>query len=209
MESQSKVVHWLVWGVLAGVIAAISSVFVVSLAKHQARPLPEFGDVSDFQLTNQFGQSISRNDLGGRVWVANIIFTRCAGPCLEMSRKMKAIQDALPVGQPITLVSLTADPAFDTPAVLRAYADRFGGATTNWYFLTGEKKAVYDLAINGLKLAVQENGETPAEGDQFIHSTRMVLVDGRSRLRGISFEGTEGESVRSILAAAGQLLKEK
>src|SRR5262249_36754388 len=90
------------------------------------KPLSDIGPVGDFALTNQDGRVISLNDLRGHVWIADIIFTRCAGPCPRMTRQMKELEEALPAGSSTRLVTLTTDPTNDTPAVLKAYAQKTG-----------------------------------------------------------------------------------
>src|SRR5258706_9207597 len=116
------------------------------------RPLPVIGQVADFALTNQDGHAVTLPDLRGHVWVADIIFTRCAGPCLKMSRQMKELQQSLPTTSTAKLVSLTTDPGFDTPPVLKTYGERFGADAGRWIFLTGSKQEVGNLATNSLKL---------------------------------------------------------
>ena len=96
--------------------------------------------IADFTLTNQNGSAVSLADLRGQVWVADIIFTRCPGPCLKMTRQMKELQEALPPASQAKLVTLTTDADFDTPPVLKAYAERFGADTNRWMFLTGPKR---------------------------------------------------------------------
>lgn len=207
MNSQARLLQGLVWSFLGLVVLSVVGVFVSSLLRAPAQPLPIYGEIPNFTLTNQFGQAVSLADLKGDVWVADIIFTRCPGPCLEMTRRMKAIQDALPPESRVKLVSLTADPGFDTPPVLKNYAGRFKADSTRWEFLTGPKQAVYNLAINGLKLAVQENASTNID-DMFVHSTRLVLIDGRGRLRGVSGDAAETETVSSVVRGLKQLLQE-
>jgi protein SCO1/2 len=191
------------------VILSIGGVFVSTMVRERARPLPVYGEVIDFRLTNQLGQAVSKADLKGRVWVADIIFTRCSGPCLAMTRTMKSIEAALRSETSVGLLSLTADPGFDTPAVLQKYAGRFDAACGRWQFLTGPKSDLYDLAVRGLKLAVQENTDAnPAEDNQFIHSTRLVLIDRNGKLRGLSFDGTEKQVIPDVLRAVEKLLRE-
>ena len=208
MNSKARLVPWLVWGFLGFLCLSIAVVFFSTLLKEQGKPLPVYGDVPNFHLTNQLGQTITLADLRGHPWIADIIFTRCAGPCPEMTRKMKAIQDALPRGSTVKLVSLTADPEFDTPSVLKEYGARFGANPTNWHFLTGSKKAIVELATRGLKLALQENDAQVPPEEQWIHSTRFVLVDGRGQLRSVSFEGTEAQTVAKIVRAAADVTRE-
>ncbi len=189
---------WSVWGGLALVIVTVGVIFallrIVSVGEH-AGPLPVLGQVADFTLTNQSGQVLTRAGLLGKVWVADIIFTRCAGPCPHMTRRMKVLQDALPAASTAKLVSLTTDPDFDTPPVLKAYGEKFGADLARWTLLTGDKTEIARLAIGGLKLtAIAKKPEERTDpADLFIHSTIFVIVDKQARLRGV-FE-TVGEEL--------------
>jgi protein SCO1 len=207
MNSGTRLVQWIVGCLMALVVVSIAGVFVSRLLLPGAKPLPVYGQLSDFKLTNEVGRVVSLADLKGHIWIADVIFTRCAGSCPVMTRKMKSIQAQLPPDSPVKLISLTADPAFDTPPVLKTYAARFNANLKNWDFLTGPKRAIYDLATKGLKLAVQEN-DTTNVSEMFIHSTRIVLVDGRGRLRAVGFDGTDAQAVPQVLQAVDQLVRE-
>jgi protein SCO1/2 len=160
-----------------------------------SRALPVYFQVSDFTLTNQNNQPVSVADLKGKVWVADIVFTRCTGPCPKITRAMKQLQDALPANSQAKLVTLTSDPEYDTPAVLRAWADRFGADSNRWMFLTGTKKQIVSAAVDSLKFIVQDKEAKDREdqNDLFIHSTVFILIDRQGRFRG-SYE-TYGEGV--------------
>jgi protein SCO1 len=172
------------------------------------------GQVADFTLTNQNGAAVSLADFRGRVWVADIVFTRCAGPCPRMTQQMKSLQDALPPASRARLVTLTTDPDFDTPPVFRTYGERFGANPKRWTFLTGAKKEIAALAIDSLKLTAIEKKPEERENPQdlFIHSTIFVVVDKQARLRGVfatTGEGVDPAIVRSeILATVKQLERE-
>jgi len=190
---------WVGVGLLV-VILAISYTLSRLTSDHpQLGNPPVFGQVADFVLTNQNGQTVTLADLRGRVWVADIIFTRCAGPCPRMTRQMKLIQDELTANSHARLVTLTTDPDFDHPDVLKAYAARFEAKPDRWLFLTGTKRQIAALAIDSLKLtAIEKKAEERIDpADLFIHSTILVVVDQQARLRGI-FE-TEGEGVDPVL----------
>src|SRR5205807_1939134 len=210
MNKPTRSLELIVWGGLALVMAAIFGAYAVSRFAPSSKTLPVLGTVSDFALTNQFGRAVARADLRGDVWVADILFTRCRGPCAKMSKEMRELQDALPPNEPIRLVSLTADPEFDTPEVLKKYGELFGAAPSRWQFLTGRKLDVYRLATQGLLLAVDEvkADERTSPDDLFVHSTLFVVVDKQGRVRG-SFDGTESPSRQKILEAIHLLLKEK
>lgn len=193
-------------------LAAVLAVIKTKSGATQA--LPVYGQVADFSLIDQNGRPVSLAELQGKVWIADIIFTRCAGPCPRMTRQMKSLQDAFAANANVRLVTLTTDPKFDTPPVLRRYAERYGADTNRWVFLTGTPEQIEKLATGSLKLAAVE--KKPAERqnpeDLFIHSTIFVLVDKRARLRGIyetTGEGIDPERVqREILRGVRSLLRE-
>ena len=210
MKKPTRSIEWIVWGGLALVIAAIFGAYIASsLGKNHSPTLPVLCRVSDFALTNQFGRVVALGDFRGQVWVADIVFTRCPGPCAAMTRAMSELQSALPPTQPVKLLSLTADPEFDTPEVLRKYGEKFGAAPERWQFLTGKKLDVYRLATKGLLLAVDEvkADERTSPDDLFVHSTRFVVVDKQGRVRG-SFDGTVPSSRPKIVEAIQTLLRE-
>jgi protein SCO1 len=178
-------------------------------------PLPVIGPVADFALTNQQGRGVSLADLRGRIWVADIIFTRCAGPCPRMTRQMKELQDALSATSQTRLVTLTTDPDFDTPPVMKTYSERYGADPERWTFLTGTKKEIGALAVDSLKLnAVPVKPEDRKDAaDLFVHSTIFVVVDKQARLRGVFETGGEGvdwpKSKQAILVSVKQLERQQ
>ncbi|HLH53249.1 MAG TPA: SCO family protein [Verrucomicrobiae bacterium] len=206
-EPASRRVSRLLWGVVLTASLLALAFMLGVLRRHEAprQALPDYGAVAEFMLTNQDGQAVSLRDLAGKVWVADIIFTRCPGPCLKMTQQMRDLQNALPQSSSVKLVSLTTDPDFDTPKVLKTYAQRFGADPSRWLFLTGAKRQIAALAIDSLKLtALEKNAEErQSPNDLFVHSTIFVAVDKHSHLRGI-FE-TSGEDVDPA-QARGQIL---
>jgi protein SCO1/2 len=208
---------WTVGFGLLLLIVALSLAFVIARAKSEAanrESLPVYAQVADFSLTNQNGAAASLADLRDRVWIADIIFTRCPGPCLRMTRQMKELQDALPHDSQTKLISLTTDPDYDTPAILKIYAERAGADMNRWTFLTGTKTQIGDLATGSLKLSAVEKkpDERASADDLWVHSTIFVIVDKHAQLRGVYQTG--GEDVdwtvekQKILAAAKQLERE-
>jgi cytochrome oxidase Cu insertion factor (SCO1/SenC/PrrC family) len=211
-------IGWPVWsGLTLVVLTILGALLFAALRSRQphGQSLPAYGQIADFALTNQDGSTVSLADLRGRVWVADIIFTRCAGPCPVMTRQMKEIQDALPPDSQARLVTLTTDPDFDTPPVLRRYAERFRADLRRWMFLTGTKPEIAKLAVDSLKLSAipksPEARQSPA--DLFVHSTIFVVVDKQARLRGVfetTGEGVDPRAVQTrIVAAVRQLEHER
>ena len=218
MDQSSARISRTLWVGVGLVIVLVSVSFVLSRLRSRQLPVnsfPVIATVGDFTLTNQNSQVVTLDDLRGHVWVADIIFTRCAGPCPIMTQQMKSLQDALPQTSEAKLVSLTTDPEFDTPEILQRYAVRFEADTNRWTFLTGTKRQIGSLASGSLKLSgvatAPEERKNPE--DLFIHSTYYVIVDKQARLRGV-FEtvgdGIEWPTVEQrILSAVRQLEAEQ
>ncbi len=214
MNKPTRSVELVVWAGLSCVLVAIVGSFLVARIRTRgtvsAQSLPVLGTVEAFAFTNQLGQWMTSEDLRGHVWVADIIFTRCPGPCTKMTRQMRALQDALPPDTGVRFVSLTADPGYDTATILKQYAEKHGAAPGRWSLLTGNQSELYRLATRGLYLAGEEIAPEArqSEADMFIHSTRFAIVDRQGRVRGF-FDGADQESVPKILAALRALLTEE
>ena len=186
---------WVGFGLLFSLLGLMYLLSLVEYGRARQKALPVIDQVADFTLTNQEGNVTTLADLSNHVWIADIIFTRCAGNCPIMSTQMKSLQDALPSSSQAKLVTLTTDPDYDKPSILKRYGERYGADFQRWTFLTGEKEELAGLATGSLKL-----GSTPVTPqdrtnsvDLFVHSTIFVVVDKQARLRG-SFQ-TEGQDV--------------
>lgn len=197
---------WPAWLVLGLVIAGVFFQFVRERDRPPA-PLP-IGELGEFQLLNQDGDAVAASDLHGRAWLANVIFTRCPGPCMTMTRNLAALRARLPDDGSVGLLSFTSDPEFDTPEVLRIYAKKHAGAGPPWHFLTGDKDTIYALVREALKLALMEKPEEERESefDLNIHSTLVLLIDRQGRV--IShFKGADEHDPDEILAAVRALVE--
>ncbi len=185
---------WLGFGLLLGLLALAYLVSLAELKQVNHAPLPVLGRIGGFTLTNQDGQVTTLDDLTNHVWVADIIFTRCAGPCPRMTAQMKSLQTALPPASDARLVTLTTDPDHDTPSVMKRYGERFGADFNRWAFLTGTKSQIAGLAGDGLKLSAVpvKPEDRKDDADLFIHTTIFVVVDKHAQLRGIFETGGEG-----------------
>jgi protein SCO1/2 len=213
VEKPSRKLEWLIWGLLIFTMVVIAVAYTLQQVRESARravALPHRLPLPDFALTNQHGQLVSLATLRGAVWIADIIFTRCAGPCPLMTQRLSDLQAQLPAGLPVKLVTLTTDPEFDTPPVLSRYGERFRADFNRWLFLTGAKAEIVRLAVDGLKLVVIEKKpeERGDPADLFVHSTLFVVVDKEGRLRG-SFEGDDPALHSKLIAAVKRLAREQ
>ena len=100
---------------------------------------------SDVQLVNQDGEKMRlySDVLQGKTVIINSFFATCQGSCLPLMRNLQKVQEALAdrLGKDARIISISVDPAVDTPTALRAYAKKLQ-AKPGWYFLTGDKASV-------------------------------------------------------------------
>jgi len=141
--------------------------------------------VGDFSFTDRTGKTITNRDLLGKPWIVGFIFTRCAGPCPRVTGQMKLLHERTGV----QAVSLSVDPEFDTQEVLAKYAETYSGLEPGeedqWYFLTGDKREIYELIMSSFKMPVKEViGEDRVPGFEVIHSVNIMLVDANGRVVG-------------------------
>jgi protein SCO1/2 len=181
-----------------GLRVALSAVLLAGCSS--GSDLPAYSAIPDFTLTERSGRMVSRSDLEGKVWIADFIFTHCAGICPTMSENMRKLQDALPAE--VRLVSFSVDPENDTPDVLTAYAKRYGADPERWLFLTGDPGTLFKLSLEGFKLALDYSG---TEVEPITHSSRFVLVDREGRIRGYYGVTDEG-ALERLMADARSLL---
>ncbi len=175
----------------------------VSLASEGAEvvthiPLP------DFELTNQFGETVTLEDLKGRPWVASFIFSGCAGACPLLMKRLHDLR--LELGDTdVRFVSITVDPENDTPQRLRQYGEIYGAVDHDWWLLTGDKEKIYDLIRNGFEVAAEENyGADRIPGFEFAHSAGFVHVDAEGRMIGQYESSAPAEviTLRRVLTGA-------
>lgn len=154
---------WRLWGMC--VLVALASLALFFAAGFQdgswwaRNDLQRLGEVPDFALLERSGQPVTKTDLLGKVWLASLIFTRCVDECPLVSSHMARLQDAFAAERDVRLVSITVDPAYDTPAVLTDYAQRFAAQPERWLFLTGDKAMIYRLVREGFHLGLSDPRE--------------------------------------------------
>ena len=129
----------------------------------------------DFELAECRGRTVSKADLLGQPGLAAFTFTRCAGPCPIVNAEMKKLQEATR-DIPLRLVSITVDPARDTPDVLKFHADQLGADPDRWWFLTGDKTDIFKLITGGFRVRVEDD-PNPKPGFEVIHSIEIMHVN--------------------------------
>ena len=210
----------LIWGALAAVLLVVVVSGVTSLwrgrtpsgAVDLSQP-GDYGEIPPFSLVERSGRTITRDDLLGRFWVADFIFTRCTGVCPVLTARMAELGRMLaskPGGEEVRLVSFSVDPSWDTPEVLRDHAKEAAGSLPpdRWLFLTGAPGELHRLVRDGFHLSVAERAPEPGvTGDLITHSDRFVIVDPAGKIRGY-YHGTEAESIEKLAVDLVRLMGE-
>lgn len=142
----------------------------------QQEELPVLGKVQDFEFTNSDSSTFYSKSLKNKVWLFNLFFTSCQGPCPLITANLKNIYSEYNSKSNFQMVSLSVDPQRDTPEKLTAYAKRFKVEPSKWYFIVGSEDKMREVAVNSFQLGTLE--------EPTMHSNRVVLVDAQSNIRG-------------------------
>ena len=150
------------------------------LARFDQPELVKFEKVPEFEFTSQDSVLVGNKELEGKVYVLEFFFTSCPTICPKMHESMLKLQKEFYGNPAFGIASITIDPKRDTPGVLKAYAEKKGVSHKHWYFMTGEKEAIYDFSNEGFKLYAGENADV--EGG-FEHSGLFALIDKEGFIR--------------------------
>ncbi len=161
--------------------------------------LPVLTEAGDFALPDPDGRLRRRDDLLGKIWTANVFFTTCPTICPALMGNLGAVQTAFRDDPRVVTVSLTIDPANDTPEALAAYAEARGMDRERWWLLRGSPEEMQRVATQGWRLGSLE--------DPIHHSAFVVLIDAAGQIRGF-YNGMEASGLERLLADIRRLLAE-
>lgn len=159
------------------------------------RKLPVLGSVTDFSLPNQDSEIVSLSNWEGKIVVADFFFTNCGTICPKMTVNMKKAAKEFINDDEVRFSSFTVDPERDSAAALKDFAKRVGLPLKNWDLVTGSKPEIYKLARNGFKIVATDGDGGP---EDFIHSSRFVLIDKQKRIRGY-YDGVDENEVEQLM----------
>ena len=185
------------------------------IAKFQKSDLVEIGPVPSFELTDQNGKTITDEDYLGKVYVVEFFFSTCPTICPKMNQNMLKLQKEFYGNPEFGIASITINPKYDTPEVLKEHAEHLGVKHYNWHFLTGDQDYIFNLAEKGFNLYAGENKEKDSGG--FEHSGSFALVDKEGKIRCrkdeygnpiLYYDGLEDSGVKAIKEDIKKLLEE-
>jgi len=163
--------------------------------------------VQPFSFTNQDGKQVTKDDVAGKVYVAEYFFTHCDGICPTMNNNMRLVYEEFKSDTNFLILSHTCDPDRDSVAQMKYYADSMKVDTKRWIFLTGRKDSLYNTARVSYTIDDPANSLKNID-DQFIHSQFWALVDKKGNVKKI-YDGLKESEVNSLISAAQRLLKKR
>ena len=176
--------------------------------------LQAIGPAPAFELTDQNGKKISNKDYLGKVYVLEFFFSTCPTICPKMNRNMVDIQNMFFGNTHFGIASISINPEYDTPEVLKAHAETLGAKSSNWHFLTGDKDYIFNLANKGFNIYAGENKNAPGN---FEHSGYFALIDKKGNIRCrkdeygnpiVYYDGIEKPGIEAITKDIKTLLNE-
>lgn len=160
--------------------------------------------LSSFNLLNQDGRKLNKDDWDNKLLVIDFFFTHCPSICPKLTKALKEVKSNFNKENFLQIASFTVDPERDSSAQLRKYSAQFNLNTIQWNLITGAKKDIYKLARNGLKIIAADGDGGP---DDFIHSDQIVLVDTQKNIRGY-YEGTNPDEIKRLITDINKLKNE-
>lgn len=158
--------------------------------------------IPEFAFTNQEGKSVGRAEMEGKITIVDFFFTSCPSICPVMSKEMERVNDMFRDEPNVQIMSISIDPEYDTPAILKEYAYEHNAIPGKWHFLSGPKDETYRLARCGFVIPTIDGNGVP---DDFVHTDKFILVDELGRIRGY-YSGTNREDVDLLMLETKVLL---
>jgi len=179
-------------------LAGLGALGISLSVRFGGQPLAVIDNLPEFSLIDQDGKQFGLEQLKETATVVDFFFSRCMGPCPMMAAEMAKLQAIFDAEPRIRFVSISVDPANDTPQVLTEYATSVGAKPRRWKFLTGEGEAIVKLSEEGFKLGAST---WPVD-----HSIKFVLVDKFGRIRGY-YDSSEAKAMKDLALDVGRLLR--
>lgn len=163
-----------------------------------------YHSIADFAFINQVGNTIRKEDMAGKIYVADFFFTTCPTICPVMKKEMLRVYEQFKGESNFQILSHSIDPSHDTQAVLKDYAEKLGVPdAATWNFLTGDQEKIFEIGQTSYLTTTMADEMEPGG---FLHSGAFLLVDQQGRIRGV-YDGTKTDQVDRLLADIPKLLK--
>lgn len=165
--------------------------------------------IGEFSFTDQLNKAFGKNDVSGKVFVAEYFFTTCGTICPRMTAQMERVQQRFRGNKNFAILSFTVDPETDNVERMAEYARLHHADNSQWHFLTGSREDLYSAARRYFFILKPAEAKNQGDvGSDFIHTNNFVLVDKQLRIRGY-YDGTSEKDVDALMTDIQRLLDEK
>lgn len=161
--------------------------------------------IGPFSFKNQEGNIITEKDIEGKIFVAEFFFTTCKGICPKMNDNLVRVYEAFRSDDDLRLLSHTVDPETDTVEQMKRYSLKYDADPNKWFFLTGDKKKIYDMALNDYLITAADS-TVDRNNPVFIHSPYLILIDKSKTIRNY-YDGTDSSKVTQLISDIKELEK--
>ena len=201
--SKKQIFYLAFFGVLVVGFFIVLLVLIPGFAKPR---FPPIGSVQSFAFTNQDGATITDKDIQGKVVAVEYFFTTCTGICPRLNNNMRKLYNEFKNDDEFLILSHTCDPATDSVARLKKYADSMQVNTQRWQFLTGRKDSLYYMARESYKIDDPANNPQNIE-DDFLHTQFIALVNKEGQVTKI-YDGLKQSELGEMSGEIKRLLKD-
>ena len=201
--SKKQIFYLAFFGVLVVGFFIVLLVLIPGFAKPR---FPPIGSVQSFAFTNQDGTTITDKDIEGKVVAVEYFFTTCTGICPRLNNNMRKLYNEFKNDDEFLILSHTCDPATDSVARLKKYADSMQVNTQRWQFLTGRKDSLYYMARESYKIDDPANNPQNIE-DDFLHTQFIALVNKGGKVTKI-YDGLKQSELSEMSKEIKRLLKD-
>ncbi len=181
---------------------SILLLFFLFVCCQKQEPMPDYGEVNiPGSYTNHLGNTVTAEDVKGKVVIADFIFTSCTQICIPMAGQMQKVQKEYSDEEDLKILSFSIDPERDTIGRLKWYSEQINNNDDQWWFLRADRELIQKTAKE-LNVFQEKNDTVP---DGFDHQSWFVVIDKDGHWRG-SYDGTQADDVDQLIKDIKQLL---
>jgi len=199
--------NWFYIGFFGLLVVGFYFVLTALIPGFSKKTSPPISYVRPFSFLKEDGRRVTEKDVAGKVYVAEYFFTSCKGICPKMNNNMRTVYEALKSEKNFLILSHTCDPETDSVPRMKKYADSMQVDTKVWWFLTGRKDSLYNMARTSYTIDDPANNLKSPE-DDFLHTQFWALVDQKGDVRKI-YDGLKNSEVKELIRDARKLLTQE
>jgi len=162
-----------------------------------------YHSIPDFEFLNQDSLVITEKTFENSIYVADFFFTSCPSICPIMHRNLLEVYKKYKGNSEVMFISHSIDTKYDTPSVLKSYAEKLGVTGNEWQFASGTRETIYGISPE--YMVFTEENDQVAGG--FEHQGWFILVDKDRHIRG-AYNGTDEKEVAKLMKDMDILLSE-